>query len=70
MWGLAFGHVESTVSFHCFHKTSFTLPLFIWSACTMTGKWTVIHLCVRSLHFENFYDFSFGFWNCSDSVVL
>jgi len=28
------------------------------------------YLCVRGIDFASFYDFSIGFWNCSDSVVF
>jgi hypothetical protein len=27
-------------------------------------------LCVKGIDFSFFYDFVFGFWNCSDSVVF
>jgi hypothetical protein len=26
-------------------------------------------LCVRGIHFSSIYDFSIGFWKCSESVV-
>jgi len=26
--------------------------------------------CVRRINFASFYDFSIGFWNCSDFVVF
>ena len=29
-----------------------------------------MHLCARCIHFASCYDFSIGFWNYSDSVVL
>ena len=28
-----------------------------------------MYLCVRDIEFASFYDFSIGFWNCSDSVI-
>jgi hypothetical protein len=29
-----------------------------------------IAICVRIIDFSSFYDFSIGFWNCSDSMVI
>jgi len=34
------------------------------------GKLEVIHSCAKGIDFASFYDFSIGFWNCSDSVVF
>jgi hypothetical protein len=35
-----------------------------------SGKWEVMYLCLISIHFAFFYDFSIGFWTCSGSVVF
>jgi len=29
-----------------------------------------VYMCVRSVDFASFCDYSIGIWNCSDSVVL
>jgi hypothetical protein len=29
-----------------------------------------MYLCVRGINVASFYDFSIGFWKCSDSVVF
>ena len=29
-----------------------------------------MYFCVKGIDFVPFYDFSIGFWNCSDSVVF
>jgi len=31
---------------------------------------SVMYLCIRGIGLSSFYDFSFGLWNCSDSVVF
>ena len=36
----------------------------------MPGKGEIMYLCVRDINFAFFYDFSIGFWNCSDRMVL
>ena len=61
------------------HKTSLTPSLFS-SSCSKPGKWTIMYLCVRFIHFgigswncsdsEVFLFFSVRFWNCSDSEVF
>jgi hypothetical protein len=40
-----------------------------WIACTKPGKLAVTYIFVRGIHFVSLYDFSIGFWNCSDSMV-
>ena len=42
-------------------------PFFNWSACTKPGKRAVVYLCVRVINVASFYDFTIGFWSCSDS---
>ena len=32
--------------------------------------WLISNLCVRGVDFAPFYDFSMGFWKCSDSAVF
>ena len=29
-----------------------------------------MYLCVRGINFASFYDFSIGFWKCSDSLLI
>jgi len=29
-----------------------------------------LSICVRIIDFASFHDFSIGFWNCSDSMVI
>jgi hypothetical protein len=43
---------------------------FYWSACTVSIKWAVMYLCARSIDLAYFYDFSIGFFNCSDSDIF
>lgn len=35
-------------------------------------EWTLVYLCVRRIEYASLlvYEFSIGFWNCSESVVL
>ena len=38
------------------------------SACTKPGKWAVMYYC--AMGFNIVYNFSVGFWSCSNSVVV
>ena len=51
------------------HKTNLTPP-FYWSACTKPKKWVVMYTSAMGIDFSYVYDFSIGFWNCTDSVVF
>jgi hypothetical protein len=33
-------------------------------------QWAVMYLCAMGIDFVSSYDFSIGFWNCSDSVAF
>jgi hypothetical protein len=42
-----------------------------WCACTMSGKWVVMYLCVSCidvLHLSTIL--TFDFWNCSHSAII
>lgn len=43
---------------------SLNTATFYWSICTKPRK------CLSGIHFVSMYDFSSGFWICSDSVVF
>ena len=60
------------VSYLPYHQTTFLLNLtiFYWSVCTKPRKWAVIYMFVRGIYFGSFFDFSNGFWNCSDNLIL
>jgi hypothetical protein len=47
------------------HKTSFSQPLFYWSACTKQGKWAVMF--VSDIEFASYYHCSIVF---SNSVIF
>ena len=77
MWGLVFySHVESTCMTASFHKEGrFRTIKLVWpgafhfNGCSKPGKTEVMYLCVRDIDFVYFYNFSIGFWKCSNSVV-
>jgi hypothetical protein len=53
----------------CGCKTSIALPLFIEvSVLSLESEWS--YMCVAEVSIAYFYDFSLGFFNCSDSVVF
>ena len=55
------------------HKTSYwprSSAVIVYYWCTKPGRRAVIKFSVRGIDFSFFWDFSFWFWNCSDSVVF
>ena len=51
------------------HKTSLNPPLFIEMSGQNQDSERYVYLCARGIEFVSFYDFSIGFWNCSDILV-
>ena len=47
------------------HKTSLN-PLFFLLKCLFQSHESQQHMCARDIDFSSFYDFSTGFWICSD----
>jgi hypothetical protein len=43
---------------------------FYCSACTKSGKWAIMYVCVRGVIVSSFYDFDIWFWNSSDWEIL
>jgi len=51
-------------------RWEFSIATFYWCACTKPGILAVLYLCVMSIDFSSFYDFSIRFWKCSNIVVF
>jgi hypothetical protein len=76
MWGLAFcmwkAHHDCIISLRgkgLAHKTSLTLPLFYWNACSKPGKsWSCIFV-LEVLILPLYMIMIFDYLNCTDSVL-
>lgn len=48
-------------------QSNLTSPIFIWSACPKSWKWTIMYMCVRG--FASRYYIAIWFLYCSDIVI-
>jgi hypothetical protein len=47
-----------------------TITFLNWSVCTNPGRWAVMYICMLCVSILTFYECSFRFYNCHDSVVF
>jgi hypothetical protein len=46
-----------------------SLPVY-WRSYIEPGEWAIMYFTVNGIDFTSFYNFSIGFWECSDGVFF